>query len=87
MRGGLIVVRAGEGLRVEAYDNLDLLVLLHQGKRTKKKQGYRGRLSLPRYIERKVAFLRNAGVMGSTAFLPSATSRWDVKAFSIKSSI
>jgi hypothetical protein len=24
MRGGLIVVRAGEGMRVEAYDNLDL---------------------------------------------------------------
>jgi hypothetical protein len=34
---GLIVVRAGVGMWVEAYDNLDLLVLLHQGKRTKKK--------------------------------------------------
>ena len=39
MRGGLIVVRAGEGMWAEAYDNLDFLVLLHQGKRTKKKQG------------------------------------------------
>ena len=37
MRGGLIVVRAGVGWWVEAYDNLDFLVLLHQGKRTKKK--------------------------------------------------
>jgi hypothetical protein len=39
MRGGLIVVRAGAGLWVEAYDNLDFLVLLHQGKRTKKNGG------------------------------------------------
>jgi hypothetical protein len=37
MRVGLIAVRAGAGLRGEAYGNLDLLVLLHQGKRTKKK--------------------------------------------------
>jgi hypothetical protein len=37
MRGGLIVVRAGEGMWVEAYDNLDLFGSFWvKPKRTKK---------------------------------------------------
>ena len=39
MRGGLIVVRAGEGMWAEAYDNLDFFGSFWvKPKRTKKKQ-------------------------------------------------
>jgi hypothetical protein len=39
MSGGLIVVRAGEGMWAEAYDNLDLFgAALGQAKKNKEKQ-------------------------------------------------
>jgi hypothetical protein len=41
LRDGLIVVRAGEGMRVEAYDNLDLFRSFWvKPKRTKKSNGH-----------------------------------------------